>query len=398
MENFEFYNPVRIIFGPGEVAKTGFEAAKLGSKVLLVSYKEHDFFNDLLIEIQSMLEAEHLKVITFFEVTANPRMSQVSDGVSICKRDGVDLVIAVGGGSAMDAAKAIAAGVFYEGDLWNMVVSRHDSITAVPPEQALPILLIPTLPATGSEMNCCAVITNENINEKSYIYSTCLFPKLSIADPLLTCSLPAYQTACGGADTISHVLEFYLNGQYDAPLQNRIQEGVILTVMENVKKAMEKPDDVAVRGHLQLASIVALNGWSQPGDAWTPMHQLGHVLSARHDLSHGATLSIIMPAWMKCLYNTRIESYVQFADRIFGIEIGKRSKEAAAIEGIERFEDFLKDINVPTRLSEVNIKADEIDDLTDDVVRISFSADGKLNSRPQVDRESVRKVFETALN
>lgn len=398
MENFEFYNPVRIIFGPGEVSKTGVEAAKLGSKVLLVSYKEHDFFNDLLIEIQSMLEAEHLKVITFFEVTANPRMSQVSDGVSICKRDGVDLVIAVGGGSAMDAAKAIAAGVFYEGELWNMVVSRHDSITAVPPEQALPILLIPTLPATGSEMNCCAVITNENINEKSYIYSTCLFPKLSIADPLLTCSLPAYQTACGGADTISHVLEFYLNGQYDAPLQNRIQEGVILTVIENVKKAMGKPDDVAVRGHLQLASIVALNGWSQPGDAWTPMHQLGHVLSARHDLAHGATLSIIMPAWMKCLYNTRIDSYVQFADRIFGIEIGKRSKEAAAIEGIERFEEFLKDINVPTRLSEVNVKADEIDDLTDDVVRISFSADGKLNSRPPVDRESVRKVFETALN
>ncbi|MBA7626966.1 NADH-dependent butanol dehydrogenase A [subsurface metagenome] len=128
------------------------------------------------------------------------------------------------------------------------------------------------------------------------------------------------------------------------------------------------------------------------------MHQLGHVLSARHDLAHGATLSIIMPAWMKCLYNTRIESYVQFADRIFGIEIGKRSKEAAAIEGIERFEEFLKDINVPTRLSEVNVKADEIDDLTDDVVRISFSADGKLNSRPPVDRESVRKVFETALN
>ena len=345
-----------------------------------------------------MLEAEHLKVITFFEVTANPRMSQVSDGVSICKRDGVDLVIAVGGGSAMDAAKAIAAGVFYEGDLWNMVVSRHDSITVVPPEQALPIFLIPTLPATGSEMNCCAVITNENINEKSNIYSTCLFPKLSIADPLLTCSLPAYQTACGGADTISHVLEFYLNGQYDAPLQNRIQEGVILTVMENVKKAMEKPYDVAVRGHLQLASIVALNGWSQPGDAWTPMHQLGHVLSARHDLAHGATLSIIMPAWMKCLYNTRIESYVQFADRIFGIEIGTRSKEAAAIEGIERFEEFLKDINVPTRLSEVNVKADEIDDLTDDVVRISFGADGKLNSRPPVDRQSVRKVFETALN
>jgi alcohol dehydrogenase YqhD (iron-dependent ADH family) len=398
MENFEFFNPVRIIFGPGEISKTGVESAKLGSKALLVSYKEHDFFDDLLIKIRSMLEAEHLKVIPFFEVTANPRMSQASEGVKVCKEEEVDLVIAVGGGSAMDAAKVIAAGVFYEKELWNMVVSRHDSMTVVPPEKALPLLLIPTLPATGSEMNCCAVITNEKINEKSYVYSPCLFPKLSIADPSLTCSLPVYQTACGAADTISHVLEFYLNGQYDAPLQNRIQEGVILTVMENVNKAMEKPDDVTVRGHLQLASIVALNGWSQPGDAWTPMHQLGHVLSARHDLAHGATLSIIMPAWMKCLYNTRVESYVQFADRIFGIEVDKMSKEEAAEEGIKRFETFLKEINVPTRLSDVNVQADEIDELTDDVVRVSFGPDGKLNSRPPVDRNSVRKVFETALN
>jgi alcohol dehydrogenase YqhD (iron-dependent ADH family) len=297
----------------------------------------------------------------------------------------------------MDAAKAIAAGVLYSGDLWNMVVSRHDHVTVVPPEKALPMLMIPTLPATGSEMNCCAVVTNEKTREKSYIYDSCLFPKLSIADPSLTCSLPPYQTACGAADTISHVLEFYLNGQYDAPLQNRIQEGVILTVLENVKKALESPNDVAVRGHLQLASIVALNGWSQPGDAWTPMHQLGHVLSARYDIPHGATLSIIMPAWMKCLYDRRIESYVRFATRIFGIEIDGKSQRDIALEGIERFESFLNSIAVPTRLSDVHIKADVIDDLTDDVVRISFGADGFLSSRPPVDRTSVRKVFEAAL-
>jgi len=397
MENFEFYNPVRILFGPGEVSKTGEEATKLGSKVLLVSYKEHDFFKDLLKRIQSMLESKGVKVITFYEVTANPRMGQVSTGVHICKREGVDLVIAVGGGSAMDAAKVIAAGVFYKGELWNMAMSRHDTMNAMPPEKALPLLMIPTLPATGSEMNCCAVVTNEKTTEKSYVYAPCLFPKLSIADPSLTCSLPRYQTSCGAADTISHVLEFYLNGQYDAPLQNRIQEGVILTVIENVEKALKNPNDVVIRGHLQLASIVALNGWSQPGDAWTPMHQLGHVLSARHDLAHGATLSIIMPAWMKVLYKTRIESYVRFSRKIFGINEDEKSQEEVVREGIELFENFLKGLNVPTRLSDVNIQADEIDTLTEDVVRISFGPDGKLNSRPPVDRESVKKVFKTAL-
>ncbi len=397
MEKFEFYNPVQIIFGEGEVSRTGKEAAKLGKKALLVSYKEHDFFSELLANVQTMLEAEGVKAAPFFEVTANPLMSQVRTGIDVCKAEGVDLVIAVGGGSAMDVAKIIAAGVVYEGDPWNMVVSRHDNITVVPPKEALPLLLVPTLPATGSEMNCCGVVTNEETTEKSYVWDPCLYPKVSIVDPALTCSLPPYQTACGAADTISHVMEFYLNGFYDAPLNNRIQEGVILTVMENVGKVLENPNDIAARADLQWAAIVGLNGWSQPGDAWTPMHQLGHVLSARHNVTHGATLSIIMPAWMKHLHRRRQDTYIQFAERIFGIDTKDRDPESVAIDAITRFEAFLKDIGVPTRLSDVNISADEIDAITDDVVKISFGEDGKLNSRPPVDREDVRKIYELAL-
>lgn len=397
MEKFEFYNPVQIIFGEGEVSRTGKEAAKLGKNVLLVSYKEHDFFSELLANIKTMLEAEGLKVVPFFEVTANPLIGQVRAGIELSKNEGVDLVIAVGGGSAMDAAKIIAAGVLYEGDPWNMVVSRHDNVTVVPPKEALPLLLVPTLPATGSEMNCCGVVTNEETTEKSYAWDPCLYPKVSIVDPALTCSLPAYQTACGAADTISHVMEFYLNGFYDAPLNNRIQEGVILTVMENAPKVLEDPNDMAARANLQWAAIVALNGWSQPGDAWTPMHQLGHVLSARHNVAHGATLAIIMPAWMKLLHQRRPATYTQFAERIFGMDTSGKDPAALALEAIDRFEGFLKSIGVPTRLSDVNVSADEIDALIDDVVKISFGSDGKLNSRPPVDREDVRKVYELAL-
>ena len=397
MDRFEFHNPVRVLFGPGEVARTAREAAKLGKKALIVSYAEHDFLADVLAAIESKLRARAVDGVRFYEVTANPTIGQARKGVAICKSECVDLVIGVGGGSAMDAAKIIAAGVLYEGDIWNMVYSRHDNVTAVGPTQALPLVMVPTLPATGSEMNCCGVITNEETTEKSYAWAPCLFPTVSIVDPELTCSLPAYQTACGAADTIAHVMEFYINGQEDTPLNNRIQEAVMLTVMEHVGKALADPNDVSARGHLQWASIVALNGWSQPGDAWTPMHQIGHVLSARHDVTHGASLSIIMPAWMRHLHAKRPDRYVQFAWRVFFIAAEGRDEAEVAIQAIDKFEAWLRDIGVPTRLSDVNLTAADIPQIVEDVVRISFGADGKLNSRPPIDRDDLRTILELAL-
>jgi len=398
MENFELYNPVKIIFGPDEVSRTGEEAAKLGKKAMVVSYLEHDFFSDLLKRIESMLTAAGLGVVPFYEVTANPLMSQVDAAVRQCKAEDVDMVIAVGGGSAMDVAKITAAGVEYQGDLWNMIVNRHDQEVAAPPEKALPLLMVPTLPATSSEMNCGAVVTNERIMEKSYVFAECLYPKVSIVDPSLTCSLPAYQTACGAADTISHAMETYLNGVDDTPLQDRFLEGVITTIMENVGKALEHPNDVTVRAHLQWASVVAWNGWFQAGSGgWAPMHQLGHVLSARHNVTHGASLAIVMVAWMKHLYQHRLERYVQFADRILGMEVKGKDSDAVAQAAIDQFDSFLKGIGVPTRLSDVQISEDEIDAMVDDVVRISFGPDGKLNSRPPIDREQVKKIYNLAL-
>ncbi len=365
-------------------------------KALIVSYKDHAFFSDLLQTIKGTLTKSGVQNLSFYEVTANPLISQVRDGIKLCVAEKIDLVIGVGGGSAMDAAKIIAAGALTSDDPWKMVVNRHDQMTANPPEEALPLIMIPTLPATGSEMNCCGVVTNEETAEKSYVWSPCLYPKLSIVDPSLTCSLPEYQTVCGAADTISHVLEFYLNGFYDADLNNRIQEGVILTVMENISKVLDDPNNIKARSQLQWASIVALNGWSQPGDAWTPMHQLGHVLSAHYNIAHGASLSIIMPAWMKHLHTRRIETYCQFSNRIFGIDKTGKSPDELALEGISQFEFFLKKIGVPTRLSDVNILHEDIDKLTAAVVKISFNEEGKLSSRPAVDQNDIRAIFEKA--
>jgi len=396
--NFEFFNPVHIIFGTGEVRRAGEEARKLGQKALLVSYREHDFFASALDAVQASMKDAGVAVVPFFEISANPKMSEVEHGVAKGKSANVDFVVGFGGGSPMDAAKMIAAGMLYEGDLWNMVFSRHDgSQPTRPPEQALPLMMIPTVPATGSEMNPTAVVTNEATTEKSYTWNPCLYPKVSIVDPALTSSLPPYVTACAGADTIAHVLEFYLTGFEDAPLNNRIQEGVMLTVIENLPKVLANPDDLNARGHLQWAAIVALNGWAQPGDGWTPMHQLGHVISAHFDVAHGATLTIVMPAWMKHFYPTWMDRYVQFAERVFGVPSGGRAPEDVAQEGIARIEAFLDGIGVPTRLSDVNIGADMIPTLTDDVVKVSFGPDGKLRSRPPATRDDVENVFRLAL-
>jgi len=398
MDNFEFFNPVRVIFGKGKVADTGKEAAKLGKRALLVSYKDHQFFDDLLTNISSQLKAEGIKVVSHFEITANPMLSQVQSGVDICRKEKLDIVIAVGGGSVMDATKIIAAGTPYEHDLWKMIKSRHDIEVSISPQSALPILVVPTLPATSSEMNCGAVVTNDKTVEKSYVFNELLFPKVAIIDPELTCGLNKYQTACGAVDAISHVIESYFNCVDDTPLQDRLQESVILTIMDLVEKILDDPNNVSLRGNIQWASVLAWNGWIQAGvTPGSPMHPLGHVISARHNVTHGATLGIIMPAWMKYVYSQRVDRYVQFAQRIFGIDMNYGTFEEIALEGIRRFEEFIKRVGVPTKMSEVGIKADEIDAMVEDVARINFNASNTLNSRPPVGREGVKAVYQGAM-
>jgi len=263
MYSFEFYNPVRVIFGVGKVECAGSEAAKLGKRAMLVSYKKHEVLAALLSDVTASMRDKGLDVTAFLEVEDDPELATVRRGVAQARQTDRDLIVAVGGGSAMDAAKAIAAGVFYEGDPWNMVHHRHDGSAAdeiVPPERALPTMMIPTLPATGSEMNMCSVISDAARKEKSYIWAECLFPKTAILDPKLTVSLPPLLTASAGADAISHALEIYINSQPDTPVQHYFQEGVMRTVMENVGKALAEPGDLQARANLQWAATCAING------------------------------------------------------------------------------------------------------------------------------------------
>ncbi len=396
MNNFDFYNPVRVHFGPGELNKVGIYAKEIGKRVCLVSYKELGHLESLCDKVVSLLKAEGLAVFTYYEAEPNPDISTVGTGAEFCRERNIDLIIGLGGGSAMDAAKAIAAGVFYEGDLWNMVYSRHDHVDAVPPAKALPMLMIPTLPATGSEMNQCSVVSNRELKEKSYIWSECLYPKTALIDPELTLTLPPYQTACAAADSISHVLEIYINGEDDSPLQHSFQEGVMRTVIDNIRVAIKDPGNVDARANLQWAATCAINGWASPGDAWTPIHQVAHNLTSLYGIAHGASLSSLMPAWMKSFHHRRKSRYLQFALNVMNVSPEGKSEDEIILQGINDFEAFLKEIGVPVTLKELNLSKDTVPAILDGVKKVSFNGDGVLACNPPVSAQDIEDMLNRA--
>ena len=400
MQNFELYNPVRVIFGNGESGNIGKHVAGLGKKAMIVSYEVHDFFNDLLETIKNSLASHGVEFVEYYKVQANPLLCHIREAVEICKSEKVDFCIGVGGGSVMDSTKAIAAGVLYEGDLWKMFVSRHDCEVAVAPTKSLPTVMVPTLPATSSEMNNIAVATNDVTKEKAYIWSPVLYPTVSVVDPSLTCSLPAYQTAVGAVDAMSHVLEAYLNGDQNSPLQDRLHEGILVTIMAELKEILKDPKNVEHRANIQWAATLAWNGYIQSGlNAPTPMHQMGHVLSAHYNTPHGVTLAIFMDSYFRytCTLNEeRMARFALLGEKIFGLSRAGRSDKEVASETVDRMVAFMDEVNVPHTLSAANIPAEDIEKIADEIVAHGCDADGNLPSLPKIGRDGILKVLNMA--
>ena len=382
MNSFTYCNPVKVAFGNGVLAQAGAEAAKLGKKALVVSYDDNSV-TATLAKLAELMDAAGVAHASFLEVTPNPPIEMVARGVEAAKAFGADLVIGVGGGSAMDAAKAIAAGVLYtHGDLWNMVYASHSNVTAQPPEKALPLLQIPTLPATGSEMNMCAVVSSTARRQKSYIWADCLYAKTAILDPELTYSLPPFQTACGAVDAISHVLEIFVNGQPKSDLLHEFQLGVIRTIVKNLPVALKDPKDADARAELLWAATCAINGWASPGDAWTPMHQVAHVITARHGVNHGTTLAIMMPAWMTYFKTVKPAPYERFEREIMPIP---------------EFKAFISRCGVATTLTEAGVTEADIPAIIADAQAVVFNADGVLASNPPVTPKMLDEILHLAL-
>ena len=394
--HFEFQNPTRIIFGAGNLSRLGEVASEYGKKALLVtgggSVKRSGVF-DRAVE---SLKAAGVSIAECSGVEPNPRISSVVRGASIARKEGCDVIIALGGGSVMDASKVIAAATLYDGDPWNMI--HHGQEEVYVPTTALPVITVPTLAATGSEANCGAVITNEETRVKSFIQIPLLYPKVAVMDPELTVSVPKDQTAYGVCDLITHVTESYFNGIDNTPMQDRIAEGVILTAMEWGPKAIADGADIVARAQVQWAASVALLGWAQVGtNGAYPVHMMEHTISAHHDITHAAGLSILNPAWMRFAAKVNTAKFVQFAERVFGLKATSRDDIDCALEGIARFEAFLRSIDCPTRFSELGLGGELFETYAKDTLKIIHDENGKLFGRPPMSAEDMVEVFRSAL-
>lgn len=394
---FEFYNPTQLVFGAGVLSRLGEVTAPLGKKALLVtgggSVKRSGVFDRAV----ASLAAADIAVVECAGVEPNPRLTTVVRGAQRAREQHCDVVVALGGGSTMDAAKLMAAAVFYDGDPWDMIF--HGQETVHVPTQALPIVAVPTLAATGSEMNCGAVITNEATSEKSFVQNPCLYPKVALMDPELTLTVPKDQTAYGVCDLITHVTEGYFNGNGDTPIQDRFAEGVILTAMEYGPKAITDGSDLNARTQVQWAATLALNGWVQAGggSAGYPVHMIEHTVSAYLDITHAAGLAIINPAWMRFAAKATPAKFVQFAQRIFGLSAKSPDDLDCALAGIDRFEAFLKSIGCPTRFSDLNIDDKQLETYAAETLRIIHDENGKLPGKPPMSEADIVKVLRAAL-
>ena len=393
---FEFQNPTKLIFGAGVLARLGEVTRAHGSRALVVTGGGSVKRNGTFDRAVASLAAAGISYAECSGVEPNPRNASVIRGAAIARAEQCDVIIALGGGSTMDAAKVMAAAVYYEGDPWDMIY--HGQSAPHVPTRALPIITVPTLAATGSEMNGGAVITNEQTTVKSFVMAECLYPKVALVDPELTLTVPKDQTAYGVCDLITHVTEGYFNGQDGTPLQDRFAEGVIQTAIEWGPKAVADGSDIEARAQVQWASVVALNGWVQAGvESGYPVHMIEHVLSAHHDIAHGAGLAIVNPAWMRFAAKARPARFVQFAQRIFGLVPQGPDDLACALAGIDKFEAFLRDIGCPTRLSEVGIGSEQLQAYAEDTLRVLPDEQGRLVSRPPMRQQDIVAMLQSAL-
>ena len=394
--NFRYYNPTRLNFGAGKLSELGSITAKYGKKALIVtggsSVKKTGVFDKAV----SSLKEAGVKYAECSGVEPNPRITSVDRGAKIAKAENCDVVIALGGGSVMDAAKVMAAAFYYDGDPWDMVFHGQENVYI--PKKALPVITVPTLAATGSEMNCGAVISNAETKIKSFIHNENLYPVEAVADPELTLTVPVDQTAYGVCDIITHVTEGYFNGLGGTPIQDSFAEGVIRTTMEYGKVAVKDGSNLEARAQLQWASILALNGWISAGvNFLPPVHMIEHALSAHHDITHGAGLAIVNPSWMRFSAKVYPERFVLFAKNVLGLDQGAKSDKDFAMEGIDVFEEFLKEIGCPTRLSQVGITDEALfEQYAKDSMLVVNDGSGKLLSRPPMSVEDIVGVLKAA--
>ncbi len=350
MENFIFNSPTKIVFGRGTEAEAGRETAALSHRVLLHYGTGSVRRSGLLDRVAASLRSSGVEFVELGGVQPNPRLSLVREGIRLCREKKIGMVLAVGGGSVIDSAKAIAIGVPWEGDVWDFYLKKAQ------PREALPVGVVLTIPAAGSEASNGSVITREEGQYKKDAGGECMRPRFAIMNPELTFTLPPFQTACGAADIMAHVMERYFTRATGVDFTDRMCEAVLRTIVDNVPVALARPEDYDARAQVMWASTIAHNdllGTGRIGD-WAT-HCIEHEVSGIYDVAHGAGLAVLFPAWMTHVYRGDVARFARFAVRVWGVEPRFDQLDRAAGEGIERTRQFFRSLGLPVTLRELGV-------------------------------------------
>jgi len=386
MDSFTFYNPVKLHFGEDALEKLPREIAQYGKKVLVVygggSVKKNGVYNAV---IEKLHEADK----TIFELSGvepNPRVETARLGIDICKREGIDLVLAVGGGSVIDCSKLIVAGAKYDGDAWDIVKRK------VFVQDALPLGTVLTLAATGSEMNSGSVITNAATEEKLSWGSPAAFPKFSILNPVYTVTVPKDHTVYGIVDMMSHVFEQYFHSTTNTPITDEMCEGVLRTVISTAPKLLDDLENIQLRETILLAGTIGLNGFLSIGSRgdWAS-HNIEHAVSAVYDIPHAGGLAILQPHWMRLSVSVNPERFAGLATRVFGVDATGKSPEEVAFEGIDRISSFWTSLGAPSRFADYDIDDSKFNQIVEHAMQ-----NGPFGNFNKLQEEEVRTILQNS--
>lgn len=389
MENFVFCNPTKIIFGRGMESKTGKEVAAYSQKVLLHYGSGSIKKSGLYDRVIKSLKEYNVEIVELPGVKPNPVLSLVYEGIRICREQNVGFILAVGGGSVIDSAKAIAAGVNYDGDAWDLFTGKGN-IT-----KALPVGTILTIPAAGSESSTGSVITKEEGKLKRPFNSNHLYPRFSILNPELAFTLPTYQVACGVVDIMAHLLERYFTNTRSVELTDRLIESALKIMIHYAPIVLKEPSNYDAWAEFMWTGTVAHNNMFGSGrEADWGSHDIEHELSGMYDIAHGAGLAMIFPAWMRYVYKHDVNRFVQFAVRVWNVENDHFDPEKTALEGIQRMEAFWQSLGLPTRISAAGLDSRHFDEMAE---KCTNGGKNTVSNFVKLNQKDIRNIYELAL-
>jgi hypothetical protein len=386
MDNFIFHNCTRIVFGKGMENRVGEETGRLARRVLLHYGSDRIKKNGLFDRVVKSLDRAGVTFVELGGVQPNPRLSLVREGIELCRRQDVDLVLAVGGGSVIDSAKAIAIGVPYEGDVWDFYVGRAE------PKATIGVGTVLTHAAAGSEASTGSVITNEEGRYKRPVDCELNRPKFSILNPELTFSLPPYQTACGVADIMSHVMERYFTSIREVDFTDHLCEATLKAVIKNAPRVLEHPSGYDARAQIMWASTVAHSDVLSTGRVpdWGT-HNIEHEISAIYDVPHGAGLAVVFPAWMSYVYTEDLNRFVRFALKVWNVEMDVDDPEGTARAGIRRCREFFHSIGLPVTLGQLEVPSNRLEEMAAKAVQF-----GPLGQFKKLEKGDVLEILTLA--